>query len=170
MVVDLAVEDDAAPGMGGVGHRLSPALAVENRQPGVSQTGPRARRSSSMFVVLFILLILLALFGMPLFAVLGSIALAAFYGAGIDISSVAVSMYTLAGSPLLVAIPLFTFAGYLFAHSGTPGRLVRLSRSLFPGGLAIVALVIAVAPNVPGFLHAAGALALLQVLLRQTGP
>ncbi len=94
-----------------------------------------------MFVVLFLLLILLALFGMPLFTVLGSIALAAFYGAGIDISSVAVSMYTLAGSPLLVAIPLFTFAGYLFAHSGTPGRLVRLSRSLFPGGLAIVALV-----------------------------
>ena len=63
-----------------------------------------------MFLLLFIVLILLALFGMPLFTVLGAIALAAFNGAGIDISSVAVSMYTLAGSPLLVAIPLFTFA------------------------------------------------------------
>jgi tripartite ATP-independent transporter DctM subunit len=91
-----------------------------------------------LFVVL---LIGLALFGMPLFAVLGSIALAAFNGAGIDISSVAVAMYTLAGSPLLVAIPLFTFAGYLFAHSRAPDRLVKLSRAVFPGGLAVVALV-----------------------------
>ena len=31
----------------------------------------------------------------------------------------------LAGSPVLIAIPLFTFAGYLFAESGTPRRLVR---------------------------------------------
>ncbi|MCH7548564.1 MAG: phage portal protein, partial [Candidatus Krumholzibacteriota bacterium] len=92
-------------------------------------------------MLLFILLILLALFGMPLFTVLGSIALAAFHGADINISSVAISMYMLASSPLLVAIPLFTFAGYLFANSGTPDRLVRLSRSLFPGGLAVVALM-----------------------------
>jgi len=92
-------------------------------------------------LLLFILLVALALFGMPLFAVLGSIALAAFHGGGIDISSVAVAMYTLAGSPLLVAIPLFTFAGYLFANSKAPDRLVRLSRAVFPGGLAVVALV-----------------------------
>ncbi len=94
-----------------------------------------------MIALLVILLILLALFGMPLFAVLGSIALVLFSQAEIDISSVAVSMYTLAGSPLLVAIPLFTFAGYLFAHSNAPDRLVKLSRALFPGGLAVVALI-----------------------------
>jgi tripartite ATP-independent transporter DctM subunit len=93
-------------------------------------------------IVLFIIgLILLALFGMPLFSVLGGIALILFYLAEIDISSVAVSMYTLAGSPLLIAIPLFTFAGYLFAESGAPNRLVRVSRACFPGGLAVVALV-----------------------------
>lgn len=91
--------------------------------------------------VMFILLIVLALFGMPLFAVLGSIAVAAFHAADIDIAAVAVSMYTLAGSPLLVAIPLFTFAGYLFAHSNAPDRLVAVSRAFFPGGLAVVALV-----------------------------
>lgn len=94
-----------------------------------------------MLVVILLLLILLALFGMPLFAVLGSIALLLFHNADINISSVAVSMYTLAGSPLLVAIPLFTFAGYLFAYSRAPDRLVKLSRALFPGGLAVVALV-----------------------------
>jgi C4-dicarboxylate transporter DctM subunit len=94
-----------------------------------------------MIVFFFILLLLLALFGMPLFTVLGSIALLAFHRAAIDISSVAVSMYTLAGSPLLVAVPLFTFAGYLLAESGAPGRLVRVSRAFFPGGLSVVALV-----------------------------
>jgi tripartite ATP-independent transporter DctM subunit len=94
-----------------------------------------------MLVPILLLLILLALFGMPLFAVLGSIALVLFQNADINISSVAVSMYTLAGSPLLVAIPLFTFAGYLFAYSKAPDRLVKLSRALFPGGLAVVALV-----------------------------
>lgn len=94
-----------------------------------------------MLVLILLLLILLALFGMPLFAVLGSIALLLFRNADINISSVAVSMYTLAGSPLLVAIPLFTFAGYLFAYSKAPDRLVKLSRALFPGGLAVVALV-----------------------------
>ena len=94
-----------------------------------------------MMALFFIALVLLALFGMPLFAVLGAIALVAFHAAGIDITSVAVSMYTLASSPLLVAIPLFTFAGYLFAHSKAPDRLVRLSSALFPGGLAVVALI-----------------------------
>jgi tripartite ATP-independent transporter DctM subunit len=83
----------------------------------------------------------LALYGMPLFAVFGALALLLFYRSGVDISSVAVSMYSIAGSPLLVAIPLFTFAGYLLAHSKAPDRLLNLSRALFPGGLAVVALV-----------------------------
>lgn len=93
-------------------------------------------------ILLFVLaLVLLALFGMPLFAVLGSVALFGFYRSDIDISSVGVAMYTLAGSPVLIAIPLFTFAGYLFAKSRTPDRLVKLSQAFFPGGLAVVALV-----------------------------
>lgn len=94
-----------------------------------------------MPVLFAIIVALLVLFGMPLFAVLGGIALFAFNQSDIDISSVGVSMYTLAGSPLLVAIPLFTFAGYLFACSRAPDRLVALSRAFFPGGLAVVALV-----------------------------
>ncbi len=46
--------------------------------------------------------------------------------------------------PGLIAIPMFTFAGYLLGESGTPKRLVRLSLALLgwlPGGLAIVAIV-----------------------------
>jgi C4-dicarboxylate transporter DctM subunit len=93
-----------------------------------------------VIIVASIALTLLALYGMPLFAVFGALAMILFAHSGIDISSVAVSMYSIAGSPLLVAIPLFTFAGYLLAHSKAPERLLALSRALFPGGLAVVAL------------------------------
>ncbi len=94
-----------------------------------------------MILLFAITLAILVLFGLPLFGALGSIALFAFYRTDIDISSVGVSIYTLAGSPLLIAIPLFTFAGYLFAKSKAPDRLVHLSQAFFPGGLAVVALV-----------------------------
>src|SRR5690606_2147671 len=46
--------------------------------------------------------------------------------------------------PVLVAIPLFTVAGFLLAESRTPQRLVRLSNALLgwmPGGLALVAIL-----------------------------
>jgi TRAP-type C4-dicarboxylate transport system permease large subunit len=46
--------------------------------------------------------------------------------------------------PILLSIPMFTFAGYLFAESRMPERLVRLTRSFFgwiPGSLALVAMV-----------------------------
>ena len=45
--------------------------------------------------------------------------------------------------PILLAIPLFTFAGYLLSESKAPQRLVAVTQSLIgwmPGGLAIVAL------------------------------
>ncbi len=45
--------------------------------------------------------------------------------------------------PILLAIPLFTFAGYLLSESKAPGRLVRLTSALLgwmPGGLAIVSI------------------------------
>ncbi len=94
---------------------------------------------------LFILLaLLLAVAGAPLFAVLGAVAMAAFVGAGIEPVAVIVELYRMASQPTLLAIPLFTFAGYLLAESGAPRRLVRVSHALFgwmPGGLAIVALL-----------------------------
>jgi tripartite ATP-independent transporter DctM subunit len=62
----------------------------------------------------------------------------------IDSSAVMVELYRIATNPTLVAIPLFTFAGYVLAESKTSVRLVNLSRALFgwiPGGLALVVLV-----------------------------
>ncbi|HLE33933.1 MAG TPA: TRAP transporter large permease subunit [Bacteroidota bacterium] len=88
-------------------------------------------------------LIILALLGAPLFSIIGGIALYAFHAADIDTSAVIIDLYKIADTPTLIAIPLFTFAGYLLAESNSPKRLVRLAQALFgwiPGGLAIVVL------------------------------
>lgn len=94
--------------------------------------------------LLVIALVLLALMGAPLFAIIGAIALWGFHSQELDLSIVAIEFYRLADMPVLVAIPLFTLAGYLLGESQAPRRLVRLSDALLgwlPGGLAIVALL-----------------------------
>ncbi len=94
-------------------------------------------------IALFALLLLAAL-GAPLFALIAALAMLGFHYAEYDLTIVAVEFYRLADMPGLVAIPLFTLAGYLLAEGGTPRRLVRLSNAVLgwmPGGLAIVALV-----------------------------
>ena len=94
--------------------------------------------------LLIFLFILFAFLGAPLFTVIGAVAMLCFKTAEIDSSAVMVELYRIATNPTLVAIPLFTFAGYVLAESKTSIRLVNLSRALFgrvPGGLSLVALV-----------------------------
>ena len=96
-----------------------------------------------MIIVATLLLAALALFGAPLFAVIAASAMWAYYREEIDLSAVAIEFFSIAEMPVLLAIPLFTFAGYLLSESGAPRRLVRVTSALFgwvPGGLAIVAL------------------------------
>lgn len=91
-----------------------------------------------------VLLVLITLTGAPLFAVIGASALLGFYSEGIDLSVMAIEINRLADTPVLLAIPLFTFAGYILGASKAPHRLVRMSNVLLgwlPGGLAIVALI-----------------------------
>jgi len=86
-------------------------------------------------------LVLLAALGAPLFALIAAIALIGFHYASEPGAAVAIEFYRLADMPALIAIPLFTLAGYLLAESQAPRRLVRLTNALFgwlPGGLAIV--------------------------------
>ncbi len=90
-----------------------------------------------------LLLLVLTLLGTPLFAVIAASAMLGYHGAGIDLSVVALEFFGLAEMPILVAIPLFTFAGFLISEGGAPQRLVKLSEALLgwlPGGLAMVAL------------------------------
>ncbi|MES9992119.1 MAG: TRAP transporter large permease subunit [Candidatus Thiodiazotropha sp.] len=95
-------------------------------------------------MIFALLLILLALCGAPLFAIIGASALWGFHQSDIDLSVVVIEFFRLAEMPVLLAIPLFTFAGYLLSESGAPHRLVRLTEALLgwvPGGMAFVALV-----------------------------
>lgn len=94
-------------------------------------------------MILSLLLIILALFGAPLFTVIAASAMLGYYTEGIDMMAMAIEVIGLANMPMLSAIPLFTFAGYLLSESGAPRRLVHLTTALFgwlPGGLALVAL------------------------------
>ena len=98
----------------------------------------------SAIIPVVIILFLLTILGAPLFVVILAVALIGFYALGIDLSVIAIEIYRLADTPLLVALPLFTFTGYLMAKSRTSERLVRLTREFLgwmPGGLAIVSLV-----------------------------
>lgn len=97
-----------------------------------------------MSIWLILLILLLAFLGAPLFTIIGAIGLYAFTSADIDTSALIIDLYSkIADQPTLIAVPLFTFAGYLLAESKAPKRLVDLSQALFgwmPAGLAIVAL------------------------------
>lgn len=94
-------------------------------------------------IFLGFLLVLLALLGTPLFSIIAAAALLGFYNSGIDLSVVVIEFYRIGEMPVLIAIPLFTFAGYLMGESRAPERLVRLTSSLLgwlPGGLAVMSL------------------------------
>jgi len=93
--------------------------------------------------LVIVILGLLALAGAPLFAIIAAIGVIAFTSSGTDTSAMIAELYRLVDLPALIAIPLFTFAGFLLAESQAPKRLIRLAESLFgwmPGGLAVVAL------------------------------
>ena len=94
-------------------------------------------------ILVCLLMVALALAGVPVFALIAGGALYAFHSAGIDSSAVIVEMLRLAGMPALIAIPLFTFAGFVLAESGAPSRMLNLGQALFGAlrpGVAIAAL------------------------------
>jgi tripartite ATP-independent transporter DctM subunit len=95
--------------------------------------------------ILKFLTLVLALLGSPLFIVIAAVALLSFFSVDIDISVVIIEMSRLADTPLLLALPLFIFAGTILSESGTPKRLLRLSNLLLswlPGGLAVISLLV----------------------------
>jgi len=96
------------------------------------------------------IIIVLALLGMPLFAVLGGSAEilwllhpdAAYHHLRFIAPTVLDERF--ADSPIIVTIPLFTFLGYVLAEAKTPDRIVSAARAALgwmPGGLAIVCVL-----------------------------
>jgi tripartite ATP-independent transporter DctM subunit len=96
------------------------------------------------FLLIVIIAVALLLIGIPIFVVISGLTLYLFFSSQIDISAIIIEMHRMATTPVLVAIPLFTFAGYLLSESGAPKRLIQLSNALLgwlPGGLSVIALV-----------------------------
>jgi C4-dicarboxylate transporter DctM subunit len=94
-----------------------------------------------LFIIFFIALLLI---GVPIFVVIAGLTLYLLFTSQIDISALIIDIHRMATTPVLVAIPLFTFAGYLLSASGAPNRLIRLSNAILgwlPGGLSVIALV-----------------------------
>lgn len=90
-----------------------------------------------------IILIVLAIAGAPLFAIIATSAMLGFSRDETDLMNMAIEILGLAELPFLTAIPLFTFAGFLLSESNAPKRLVRMTGALIgwmPAGLAVVSL------------------------------
>jgi C4-dicarboxylate transporter DctM subunit len=97
-----------------------------------------------MILLAALLAIFFLLIGVPIFVVICGLTLYLFFSSGIDLSAIIIEMHRMATTPVLVAIPLFTFAGYLLSESGASRRLIRLSNALLgwlPGGLSVIALI-----------------------------
>lgn len=96
----------------------------------------------TLFAVAIILLMLLL--GAPLFVVILAATMVGFVSSDVDLAVIAAELYRLAETPLLLALPLFTFSGYILSESKTSERIVRLTRVFFgwmPSGLAVVSLI-----------------------------
>lgn len=97
-----------------------------------------------MTLLLILIAFLLMFLGAPLFTVFSGLTLFLLFFSHIDSSAMIIEMYRIATTPILVAIPLFTFAGYLLSESKAPRRLIGLTEALLgwlPGGLSIIALI-----------------------------
>ena len=97
-----------------------------------------------MTILLILIAFLLMFLGAPLFTVFSGLTLFLLFSAHIDSSAMIIEMYRIATTPILIAIPLFTFAGYLLSESKAPRRLIGLTDAFLgwlPGGLSIIALI-----------------------------
>ncbi len=87
----------------------------------------------------------LALLGAPLFVVLIAAAALGYYSLGIELAVLHIDIYQISSSVVLMALPLFTFAGFVLSESRTADRLLRLSEATLgwlPGGTALMVLVV----------------------------
>jgi len=97
-----------------------------------------------MILLLILIAFLIMFLGAPLFTVFSGLTLFLLFLANIDSSAMIIEMHRIATTPILVAIPLFTFAGYLLSESKAPRRLIGLTDAFLgwlPGGLSIIALI-----------------------------
>jgi C4-dicarboxylate transporter DctM subunit len=97
-----------------------------------------------MTVFLFLLIAVMALLGAPIFVVILALSMWGFFLAEVPLQVITIEIYRISDTPLLLALPLFTLAGYILAESKTSTRLVNMTQALLgwmPGGLSIIAFM-----------------------------
>ena len=97
-----------------------------------------------MILLLLLVIVVMAVLGAPLFTIVLAGALLGWYAADQNLAIVAADLFRVSETPMLVALPLFTYAGYVLAEARTSERLVNLVQSVFgglPSGLALVGFV-----------------------------
>ncbi|WP_198265542.1 TRAP transporter large permease [sulfur-oxidizing endosymbiont of Gigantopelta aegis] len=97
-----------------------------------------------MIFLIVLSLLVLAWFGAPLFTLILSVAIIGFSVQDVDLTVIPIEFYRITNTPLLLALPLFTFSGYLMGESNTSHRIVRLSSAIFgwlPSNLVLITLV-----------------------------
>ena len=98
---------------------------------------------TTLLVPIIVGFLLASIFGLPIFAWIGGIAMTLFLAEDISISAISVETYRIVASPVLPTIPLFTFIGYMLAEGGASKRLVELFKHILgwlPAGPAIAAV------------------------------
>lgn len=97
-----------------------------------------------MNAVWIILIVIAALVGTPLFVIILGGAGLGFWAVDIDLMVLPIELYRLTENTLLMALPLFTFAGYLLSESKTADRMVALTQAALgwmPGGMVLISLL-----------------------------
>lgn len=96
-----------------------------------------------MIFIILIIILILAFIGTPIYSLIAALTFYLFKSQGIDLSAPIIELMRLASLPSLIAIPLFTFSGYILAQSKAPERMFNLANSFLgfvPGGIAIASL------------------------------
>jgi len=90
-------------------------------------------------------LILAAFTGMPIFAVIGGIAMVMLQAGGREPEAAPIQIFSALTDGDIIAIPLFTLTGFFLSESRAGERLVRTFRAFFswlPGGMIIATVII----------------------------
>ncbi len=101
--------------------------------------------NAAVALPIILLLIISMVFGTPIFVVLGGIGYLLFARIGEPLGVISNESYEMLISHSIPAIPLFTVVGFLLSESKSGERLVRFFKAFFgwfPGGLAIVAILV----------------------------
>ena len=96
-------------------------------------------------IPLILFLVIAGLAGMPIFAVIGGIAMVMLQAAGREPEAAAIQVFSALTDTDLIAIPLFTLTGFFLSESKAGERLVRTFKVFFgwlPGGIIIATVII----------------------------